>query len=677
MAASAPAHAAAAPAPSELAPCSLDDSAPHCRRHAHHSVVRSSIKLAGKLLKSRNRIAHPGARRLDLRETAARFNFPSQRQVWVATADGQLVNSADGVRRAIPAYMLCVDLVFAAAFNSLSQMLVADLRQFHFFCALFLPIWWLWQHLNYLFNRFDPEDISSEILIIAFSSGLLAASQAAQTCSWSSPLIDANDVAGDAGCRYFVISFFALRVLLTLYTVYICWHVRQARRLLFREALYIMLLTPFIAFVAATQMSAYDPWFWPLWLAMVMLDNMVFVLLPVALAWLKESERCTRVVAFLEIQTPPNVSYMEARYERMVTIAIGTVVAGALKQLDQFNLLTLLECLFVPWVAFLIKVFYFDLSPGLASSNGIHATRVSTWRGAAWAYLHGPIIGSVLWVNASISGLISVAGADDADAASTRKWSFVGAFTSFVVLCSAQQALHQGSGKGHRRIGATRRKIMRLIFIGILCSFPLLPLSAPVFQLVAVLLLTLLTSIELWGRGFNIGGSSSSSQSKPQSQRATFRWTWWLSGKSNASTMNDEAPLAESESNHNTQHLSEIAQSASERERSFASEGEHAVDRRDGDGAEADEAHSNVSVERCDEAFTALEERERGDEITMSDSPRARNLDPPYLSHQSSASCLQRTSLEFGSNSFRRRVTPSEPGANCSPCSRDDRAPRG
>ena len=82
------------------------------------------------------------------RETAARLFWPAQRQDWIEKEDGTIVNSADGVKRAIPAYMLCLDLIFAAAFNSISQILVEGLDRIHYFFALFLPIMWLWQHFN-------------------------------------------------------------------------------------------------------------------------------------------------------------------------------------------------------------------------------------------------------------------------------------------------------------------------------------------------------------------------------------------------------------------------------------------------------------------------------------------------------------------------------------------------
>ena len=56
--------------------------------------------------------------------------------------------------------MLCLDLIFAAAFNAVSEILVEGLDHLHYFFALFLPIMWLWQHFNYLFNRFDPGEIA-------------------------------------------------------------------------------------------------------------------------------------------------------------------------------------------------------------------------------------------------------------------------------------------------------------------------------------------------------------------------------------------------------------------------------------------------------------------------------------------------------------------------------------
>ena len=298
-------------------------------RSTKRGVASASIRFAASMLKSRNRIAHPTAKRTDMRETAARFNFPSQRQTWVESSDGRLVNSAEGIKRAIPAYMLCLDLVFAASFNLISDMLVPGLDHFHYFYALFIPIWGLWQHLIYLFNRFDPEDVTSEIFVIIFSSGLLAAAQAASTCSWANgDTLYAQHSNGDAGCRYFVFCFFGLRLTLTAYTLYICWHVRKARRLMARELFYVIVLTPLICYIAIRKITAYDPWFWSMWLIVSLIDDMLFILMPVALAWLKERDICVGIVLKAEINVPPNVVYQEARYERMVTIAIGTVRTG-------------------------------------------------------------------------------------------------------------------------------------------------------------------------------------------------------------------------------------------------------------------------------------------------------------------------------------------------------------
>ena len=271
-------------------------------------------------------------------------------------------------------------------------------------------------------------------------------------------------------------------------------------------------------------------------------------------------------------------------------------MAGALKQLLNTDYVTLLECLFVPWISFLIKVceppsefgpsnwnlrmavdprslrslsrwppcllqvFYFDLSPNLGSSEGVHATRISARRAAAWEHLHGPLIGSVLWINAALSGLIDLVDQQAASchayaccracsyayacscaysyadtctcthsyarsclvdeqkgdatnryhhqSANERRWSFVGAFSTFLLVCTCQQSLHRGSGRGSRKIGATNRFYLRLAFLAVLLALPPLYITvlgelktAPIFEVVSIALLTILAAFELWGRG--------------------------------------------------------------------------------------------------------------------------------------------------------------------------------
>ena len=103
-----------------------------------------------------------------------------------------------------------------------------------------------------------------------------------------------------------------------------------------------------------------------------------------------------------------------ARYERMMVISIGAIVAGSVSKMSAVQTTIQMRIdyrmsIFVgtPWIAFIVKVFYFDLSPhqGDASLES-HAMRVSKRRGVAWTLLHLPLFGAVRWVGAALQALI-------------------------------------------------------------------------------------------------------------------------------------------------------------------------------------------------------------------------------------------------------------------------------
>jgi hypothetical protein len=79
------------------------------------------------------------------------------------------VTSGGGVpaARAIPTYLLTLDLCFAASFSVCAQWMTlgtahnaSTVNVVQFF-LIFLPIGRLWDHANALFNRFDAEDIGA------------------------------------------------------------------------------------------------------------------------------------------------------------------------------------------------------------------------------------------------------------------------------------------------------------------------------------------------------------------------------------------------------------------------------------------------------------------------------------------------------------------------------------
>ena len=56
--------------------------------------------------------------------------------------------------------------------------------------------------------------------------------------------------------------------------------------------------------------------------------------------------------------------------------------------------------------------------------------------------------------------------------ATERRWSFVGAFAAFLLVCTCQQGHHRGSGRGSRKVGATNRFLIRFGFVGVLMVLP-------------------------------------------------------------------------------------------------------------------------------------------------------------------------------------------------------------
>ena len=149
---------------------------------------------------------------------------------------------------------------------------------------------------------------------------------------------------------------------------------------------------------------------------------------------------------------PLNIAYAEARNERLIIIGIGTVIAEGLRQVRRPS-----ECMWsasrapsrpalttapadwppqlnnaretitvdqeftvyvaVPLTVFLIKVYFFDLSPHFGdTSKNTHAMRVSRRRGLAFNLLHVPTFGAIIWISSALGGLIAQG------AANTARW---------------------------------------------------------------------------------------------------------------------------------------------------------------------------------------------------------------------------------------------------------------
>ena len=335
----------------------------------------------------------------DIRQTAARFRWPVQRQQWVVTDDGGTTrrhNSADAQKRGVPPYLLIMDLVFAAIFTATSQVMYLGHGGVALFFALFLPQMWLWMLTNYRYNGFDAEDISFELVNVLLMVGVMGLATNLKGCfcslmtredSWFlsysnssstftpvySQMVDercegANEVEHVEGevCALFFVTYAGVRLLLGALSLYVAYHVRRARALLWRELLVLIILVPLLFAIFVELGSDATSVTVVLWLAAMLIDVLLDVGCHVWLACTPAS--CEPVARALMLRVPMNIAYAEARYERMFVIAVGNVVANAIADSGHERFRTKWGAktqlvIGVPWVALLLKLFYFDLSP--------------------------------------------------------------------------------------------------------------------------------------------------------------------------------------------------------------------------------------------------------------------------------------------------------------------------
>ena len=81
-----------------------------------------------------------------------------------------------------------------------------------------------------------------------------------------------RDAAAAAAAAQFVFCYIGLRCTLSAYTCYVSYHVVRARKLLSRELAVLVMALPLGIVVSLHRVSAYDPVFWPLWLAAIVID---------------------------------------------------------------------------------------------------------------------------------------------------------------------------------------------------------------------------------------------------------------------------------------------------------------------------------------------------------------------------------------------------------------------
>lgn len=521
----------------------------------------------------------------DPRETSSRFHAPVPRQVWVMGKSGLQFSSADAERRGMPPYLLVMDLVFAATCATASDLIgnssellgVSVLR----FFMLLISLMWIWMTINRELNAFDPEDISFELLIFGLAAGMMAITFSLKSCflhhdpfgvgsCWNATfstlahacaaddraacddltalanrtsrcfedgaddhrsIVPSHDAAGRASnsCFDFLAAFASVRLLLLLLYAYVALHVALVRRVKLSYACASLGVWA-AALGAAFHLCAYSPPEAPH--PRLVLELLLFGATASDMALhfgphlLCAPARCLPNA----LAVPQSIAYTETRYQRFVVISIGNVVANCARNeaslRGALSLRVAASTWFgVPLVAFLLKIFYFDLSPHYGGSAlTSHAMRISLPRSVAWQLLHLLLFGSVLWISKAAPDLVVRSGETAAELLAAAEdpggvrvsagapcadnaVSFGAALVSYVLCVTLVQLLHRGQGRGQRKLGKTRRLALRLVFVALLVGLTLFAVATAMdthayFWLAAALMATDV-AIELWGRGFS------------------------------------------------------------------------------------------------------------------------------------------------------------------------------
>jgi len=157
----------------------------------------------------------------------------------------------------VPLYMVCLDLAYAAAFDICTSALkytdMEDTDSAMRFFMVFLPVAWLWDHANRFFNRFDQEDLVSELAVYCLMAGVMAIALNVRFCFYMDVFPTATD--NDSTCIYLAAAYGACRALLTLLTAYVAIYVPLARSLLCQDFVVWIFLTPCLLLVSLSILS--------------------------------------------------------------------------------------------------------------------------------------------------------------------------------------------------------------------------------------------------------------------------------------------------------------------------------------------------------------------------------------------------------------------------------------
>ena len=473
---------------------------------------------------------------VDIRQTVRRFAYPAPRQRMVVGEDGTLTNSADKTPRGMPPYLLLMDLAFAQLFTVTAESTIGIVERpqamhdnlINYFFVNMSCIW-VWTKITWKYTLADPEDVSSEVNVYIFVMITLYMVYQVEPCfSRVEDTIDdgagaqRQDYNQDDSCADFVVSFVVMRVYMLLMSVYLaCTNPRHLRSQLTLDLLSMVstILSFAVLFGINLAVNGESSFFGNAYLvsgfvfAVTLADYGGMVLsAKVQVARVKGMDIPMWLEPFTNDRfVPMDIGYLEKRYERLIIITTGNIIGSVMIAMrrrsyeddyvsDRGKSITMFMA--VPWIVFLVKVLYFDLTQ-YPKDKKKHPMRISWQRSLAWTVVHNLLYATILLMSTAIRLKVRTNGQNKI-AGAAFAFSLIG-----ILMCTSSiQLLFRGEGHNSRKIGKHKRMYLRACSSVIVLIFGVLLVTGVAFTdendanqffFYCVAIFTANVGVELWG----------------------------------------------------------------------------------------------------------------------------------------------------------------------------------
>ncbi len=470
---------------------------------------------------------------VDPGHTARRWRLPVQRQRW---HNSRSTSDWSSVTRRVPIYLLVMDLTFNALFAIFGSVLRIGLSGVPQFFRLYLPLQWHWMVINSRMCLFDADDVSSDVFVTLVLFATLGLALHSPVCfyelngafdpapNWvcnGTAIPAASTVAAELGgktCTPFFAFYLLMRLISTVHVLYVSAAVSTSRFLLVREMLGWVFSVPLMVHVASGDTEDSLPAVQSVFFIAGVGDmffNLVLQPLLVAIHRLvrracggKLKPRVELVLRYVINRVPYDSDYLEQRWQRMLVLSLGSVVANAVYDGSNVN-----SALAAPMplaagislMSLLVKIYCFDLSPQFVAVQG-HALRSKGFRGKLWTMLYGVLLGNVRWLSISADVLIKPMPASGPELIAAGfgedRLSFIAALTTFMLVVTGMHLTHTSAGS-EIPVHQWWRYALRLLYISLAWALAIgMSGGRGSYFWTVMTLLTMLAALELWVVGF-------------------------------------------------------------------------------------------------------------------------------------------------------------------------------